>query len=130
MKNLSESLIIYRLKFKSKNSFDNAIQTLRFGQRMARYLESLQTSLRLEQSEPNYPTIKPPEINICQDDLVIYICSHEYTQGRQGSPITDITTERMAETMPLFPYYHYYEPFLRGIFGTNAELTVTTEKHA
>jgi hypothetical protein len=130
MEKPSESLVIYRLKFKSKDSFDNAIQTLRFGQRMGRYLESLQTSLRLEQSEPNYPTIKPPEINICQDDLVIYICSHEYTQGRQGSPITNITTERMAETRPLFPYYHYYEPFLRGIFGTNADLTVTTEKHA
>ena len=130
MENPSESLVIYRLKFKSKDSFDNAIQTLRFGQRMGRYLESLQTSLRLEESEPKYRTIKPPEINICQDDLVIYICSYEYTQGRQDSPITNIMTERMAETMPLFPYYHYYEPFLRGIFGTNADLKVTTEKHA
>ena len=130
MENPSESLVIYRLKFKSKDSFDNAIQTLRFGQKMGRYLESLQTSLRLEQSEPNYPTIKPPEINICQDDLVIYICSHEYTQARQGSPITNITNERMAETMPLVPYDHYYEPLMRGIFGTNAELTVTTEKYA
>ncbi len=131
MENPREYLVIYRLKFKSKDSYDKAIQTLRFGQRMGRYIESLQTSLRLQQSGPNYPTIKPPEINICQDDLVIYICSHEYMHSRQDSPVTNMMTQRMAETMPLFPQYHYYyEPFLRGIFGTVADLTVTTEKHA
>jgi hypothetical protein len=97
---------------------------------MGRYLESLQASLRLQQSEPNYPMIKPPEINICQDDLVIYVCSYEYIRGRQGSPITNIMTERMAEATPLFPRHYYYEPLLRGIFGTVADLSVTTEKYA
>jgi hypothetical protein len=76
--------------------------------------------------------IRPPEINICQDDLVIYICSYEYKQRRKCSPITNIMTEGMAETMPPFPhyYYYYYEPFLRGTFGTVADLTVTTEKYS
>jgi hypothetical protein len=73
--------------------------------------------------------ISPPEINICQDDLVIYICSYEYEQRRRGSLITNIMSEGMPETMPSFPHY-YYEPFLRGTFGTVADLTVTTEKYS
>jgi hypothetical protein len=130
MESPREVLVIYRLKFKSKDDFDKAVQTLRFGQNMGKYLESLQTSLRLQQSQPNYPMIRPPEINICQDDLVIYICSYEYEQRRKGSPITNIMTEGMAETMPPFPHYYYYEPFLRGTFGTVADVTVTTEKYS
>jgi hypothetical protein len=130
MENPRGSLLIYRLKFKSRDSFDRGIQTLRFGEKMGRYLESLQASLRLQQSEPNYRMIKPPEINICRDDLVIYICSYEYIRGRQDSPITNIMTERLAESVPLFPHHYYYEPLLRGIFGTVADLLVTTEKYA
>jgi hypothetical protein len=131
MKSPKEVLVIYRLKFKSKDDFEKGAQTLRFGQKMGKYLESLQTSFRLQQSQPNYPMIRPPEINICQDDLVIYICSYEYEQRRKGSPITNIMTEGMAGTMPPFPhYYYYYEPFLRGTFGTVADLTVTTEKYS
>jgi hypothetical protein len=129
MESPREVLVIYRLKFKSRYDFDKAAQTLRFGQKMAKYLESLQTSLRLRQSQPNYPMIAPPEINICQDDLVIYICSYEYVQRRKPSPITNMMTEGMAETMPSFPHnYCYYDPFLRGTFGTVADLTVTIEK--
>jgi hypothetical protein len=129
MKSPKEVLVIYRLKFKSKDDFEKGAQTLRFGQKMGKYLESLQTSLRLQQSQPNYPMISPPEINICQDDLVIYICSYEYEQRRRGSLITNIMSEGMPETMPSFPHY-YYEPFLRGTFGTVADLTVTTEKYS
>src|SRR5919108_1612915 len=128
MESPREVLVIYRLKFKSKDDFEKAAQTLRFGQKMSIYLESLQASLRLQQSQPNYPMIRPPEINICQDDLVIYICSYEYVQRRKGLPTTNIMTEGMAETMLPFPHYsYYYEPFLRGTFGRVADLTVTRE---
>jgi hypothetical protein len=126
MESPKEVLVIYRLKFKSKDDFEKGAQTLRFGQSMAKYLDSLQISLGLQQSQPNYPMIKPPEINICQDDNVIYICSYEYEQRGEGSRITNIMTGGTADTMPSFPYY--YEPFLRGSFGTVAEVRVTTEK--
>jgi hypothetical protein len=127
MESPREVLVIYRLKFKSKDDFEKGAKTLRFGQNMAKYLESLQTSLGLQQSQPNYPMTRPPEINICQDDLVIYICSYEYEQRGKGMPITNFMTGERSETMPPFHYY-YYEQFLRGTFGTIAEVTVTREK--
>ena len=131
MESPREVLVIYRLKFKSKDDFEKAAQTLRFGQKMGIYLESLQVSLRLQQSQPNYPIIRPPEINICQDDLVIHICSYEYdVRRRKGLPTTNIMTEGKAETMLPFPHYSYYEPFLRGTFGRVADLTVTTEEYS
>ena len=119
-----EVLVIYRLKFKSKDDFEKAKQTLRFGQNMGKYIESLQTSFGLGQPQPNYPMIRPPEINICQDDLVIYICSYEFEQPRKDSPIKNIMTREMAHTMPSFPYY--YEPFLRATFGAVVDMRITT----
>ena len=118
-----EVLVIYRLKFKSKEDFEKAAETLRFGQNMGKYLESLQMSLGLQQSQPNYYSlIRSPEINICRDDLVIYVCSHEYEQREKGLPITNIITEGMGDTIsPL----HYYEPFLKARFGAVAEVRVT-----
>jgi|SRR5919109_31402 hypothetical protein len=132
MESPREVLVIYRLKFKSKDDFEKAAQTLRFGQKMGIYLESLQASLRLQQSQPNYPMIRPPEINICQDDLVIYICSYEYdVQHRKGFRTTSIMTQDMADTIPPFAHYsYYYEPFLRATFGTVADLTVTAEEYS
>jgi hypothetical protein len=122
-----EVLVIYRLKFKSKDDFEKATQTLRFGQNIGKYIESLQASFGLQQPQPNYPMIRPPEINICQDDLVIYICSYEFEQPGKDSPIKNIMTGKMAETIPPFPYY-YYEPFLRTTFGRVADVSVTTGK--
>jgi hypothetical protein len=124
MENLKEILVIYRLKFQFKQDFEKAVQTLRFGQSIGKYLESLQMSFGPQQSEPNYPTIRPPEINICHDDFVVYICSHEYRQYGKALPISNIMTGGTAEAKSLFPYY--YEPFLRTSFGAVAEVTVTT----
>jgi hypothetical protein len=121
-----EVLVIYRLKFKSKDDFEKAAQMLRFGQNMGKYIESLQTAFGLQQPQPNYTMIRPSEINICQDDLVIYICSYEFEQHRKDSAIKNIMTGEMAESMPPFPYY--YEPFLRATFGTVADVRVTTGK--
>jgi hypothetical protein len=66
--------------------------------------------------------ITPPEINFCKDDLVIYVCSYELRQYMKGSASTDIVTHEMEERMPRFPYY--YELFLKGTFGTIAEISV------
>jgi hypothetical protein len=121
-----EVLVIYRLKFKSKDDFEKATQTLTFGQNIGKYIESLQTSFGLWKPQLNYPMIRPPEINICRDDLVIYICSFEFEQPRKDSPIKNIMTGEMAQTMPPFPYY--YEPFLRATFGTVADMSITREK--
>jgi hypothetical protein len=121
-----EVLVIYRLKFKSKDDFEKATQTLTFGENIGKYIESLQTSFGLRKPQLNYPMIRPPEINICQDDLVIYICSFEFEQPRKDSPIKNIMTGEMAQTMPPFPYY--YEPFLRATFGTVADMSITRGK--
>lgn len=126
MDTTSEVLVIYRIKFKSKDDFEKAAQVLRFGQNMGNYLESLQKSLGLSQSQPNYPMIRPPEINICQDDLIIYVCSYEYGRRKKGSVISNNMAGAFSETIPPFPYY--YEAFLKGTLGGVSDLTITTDK--
>jgi len=123
----NEVLVIYRLKFKSEHDFEKAVQTFRFGQNMGKYLESLQGSFGLQRPQPNYPVITPPEINFCKDDLVIYVCSYELAQSTKGSPNRDIIIEGIARTMPRFPYY--YEVFLKGTFGSVAEVSIATGEH-
>ena len=122
MEKPKEVLVIYRLKFKSEHNFEKAAQTLSFGQNMGNYLESLRRSFSLQRPQPDYPMITPPEINFCKDDLVIYVCSYELRQYMKGSANTDIITQGIAERMPRFPYY--YELFLKGTFGTTAEISV------
>jgi hypothetical protein len=122
MEKPKEVLVIYRLKFKSKHDFENAVQALRFGDNIGRYLESLQTSFMLKQPRSNYPMITPPEINFCKDELVIYLCSYEIRQYVKGSQDIDIITKGTAERMPRFP--HYYELFLKGTFGSVADISI------
>src|SRR5918992_500793 len=124
MEKQKEVLVIYRLKFKSEHNFEKAVQTLRFGQNMGKYLGSLRSSFALQGPQPDYPMITPPEINFCKDDLIIYICSYELRQHMKGSASTDIMMEEMAERMPRFPYY--YELFLKGTFGSISEISVAS----
>jgi hypothetical protein len=126
-KRKKDVLVIYRLKFKSEHDFQKAVQTLGFGQNMGKYLESLQGSFGLQRLQPNYPMVTPPEINFCKDDLVIYVCSYELAQSTKGSPNRDIFTEGIAQRMPRFPYY--YELFLKGTFGSVAEVSIATGEH-
>jgi hypothetical protein len=126
-KQKKEVLVIYRLKFKSEHDFEKAVQTFRFGQNMGEYLESLQRSFGLQRRQPNYPMITPPEINFCKDDLVIYLCSNELGHYAKGSPTTNITMKEIAESMPGFPYY--YEVFLKGTFGSIADVSIATGEH-
>ncbi len=123
-KRKKEALVIYRLKFKSEQDFEKAVQTFRFGQNMGKYLESLQGSFGLQRPQPNYTMITPPEINFCKDDLVIYVCSYELEQSTKGSLNRDIVFEGIAERMPRFP--HYYELFLKGTFGSVADVSIAT----
>ncbi len=128
MEKPKEILVIYRLKFKSQHDFEKAIQTLSFGQNMGKYIESLQRSFSLQLPQPNYPMITPPEVNFCKDDLVIYLCSYELRQYyTKSSLLRDTMMEAMAETMPRMPYY--YELFLKGTFGTVADISVTTSQY-
>ncbi len=116
-------LVIYRLKFTSKPSFDNAVEVFRFGEKLRMYIESLQRSFSLNPFEPNYPRITPPEINMCGDDLVIYICSYEdarYLKGYAG--IDSVMSKRTAENLPRLPYY--YEVFLKSTFGSVVDLSI------
>jgi hypothetical protein len=122
-----EALVIYRLKFKSEQDFEKAAQIFRFGQNMREYLESLQRSLGLQRSQPNYPVITPPEINFCKEDLVIYVCSYELGQYAKGSPNRNIMMQGVAERTPRFPYY--YEGFFKGTFGSIADVSIATEEH-
>ena len=122
----SEGLVIYRIMFKSKEHFDKAAQVLRFGENMGKYIESMQKSIGLIQSQSNYPKIRLPEINICPDDLIIYLCSYEFGQQKKGSVISNNITERFAETIPPLPYY--YEAFLKAAIGGISDLKITTEK--
>ena len=115
-------LVIYRLKFKSKPDFDNAVHFFRFGEKLRIYIDSLRRSFSLKPFEPNYPTITPPEINLCNDDLVIYMCSYEDTRYLKGYAGIDLLSKRTSENMPRLPYY--YELFLRGTFGPTAELSI------
>jgi hypothetical protein len=89
---------------------------------MGKYLESLQMSLGLQQSQSDYSMIRSSQTNICRNDLVIYVCSYEHEQSGKASPITTIMTEGMGETMSQF---HYYEPFLKASFGAVAEVRLT-----
>ena len=121
-----EGLVIYRIKFKSREDFDKAAQVLKFGQNMGKYLESLQKSLGFVQSQPNYPKIRSPEINVCPDDLVIFVCSFEFGRHKKRSVISNNITEGFTEVMPTLPYY--YEAFLKTALGGISDLTITTEK--
>jgi hypothetical protein len=123
-KRKKEVLVIYRLKFKSEHDFEKAVQTFRFGQNMGKYLESLQGAFGLQRPKPNYSMVTPPEINFCKDDLVIYVCSYELGRYTKGSPTRDIIMEGIGERMPRFPYY--YEVFLKGIFGSIADISIAT----
>jgi len=117
-------LVIYRLKFKSKPSFENAVQVLRYGENLRVYLESLQRSLSLKPFEPNYLTITPPEINLCKDDLVIYVCSYENAQYLKSSATIDVISQKTSQSMPRVPYY--YEIFLKSSFGSIADLSIVS----
>jgi|ERR671916_1228228 hypothetical protein len=115
-------LVIYRLKFKSKPDFDNGVHFFRFGEKLRIYIDSLQRSFSLKPFEPNYPMITPPEINLCNDDLVIYVCSYEDTRYLKAYTGLDLLSKRTSENMPRLPYY--YELFLRSTFGPSAELSI------
>jgi hypothetical protein len=117
-------LVIYRLKFKSKPSFENAIQAFRFGEKLGMYFESLERSLSLKPFEVNYPKIIPPEINLCKDDLVIYVCSYENAQYLKGPATIDVMSKRTSQSMPRPPYY--YELFLKSTFGSIADLSIAS----
>jgi hypothetical protein len=127
MEEPKEILVIYRLKFKSEHDFAEAVRTLRFGQKIGKYIESLQRSLALQLPQASYPMITPPEINLCKDDLVIYLCSYELRKYTKGSPARDTMTEGMAERMPQIPYY--YELFLKSTFGPIADVSIAASEH-
>ncbi len=115
-------LVIYRLKFKSQQAFDNAVEVFRFGEKLMAHMGSLQQSFRLKPFEPIYPTIDSPEINMCKDDFVIYVCSHEGSQYLKGYAGIDVMSKRFRENIPRLPYY--YELFLKSTFGSIADLSI------
>ncbi len=127
MEQPKEILVIYRLKFKSEHDFEQAVRTLRFGQNMGKYVESLQRSFAVQRPQASYPMITPPEVNLCKDDLVIYLCSYELRQYTKGSPARGTMTEGIAERMPRTPYY--YELILKGTFGPIADLSIAASEH-
>ena len=127
MEGQKEILVIYRLKFKSEHDFEQAVRTLRFGQNMGKYIESLQRSFAVQRPQASYPMITPPEVNVCKDDLVIYLCSYELRQYTKGSAAIDTMKEEMAERMPRIPCY--YELFLKGMFGPIADVSIATGEH-
>jgi hypothetical protein len=127
MEQPKEILVIYRLKFKSEYDFEQAIRTLRFGQNMGKYVESLQRSFAVQRPQASYPMITPPEVNLCKDDLVIYLCSYELRQYTKGSPARGTMTEGIAERMPRTPYY--YELILKGTFGPIADVSIAASEH-
>ena len=124
MENPKLVLVIYRLKFKSKPSFDNAIQSFQFGEKLGMYLESLERSFSLKPFEVNYPKIIPPEINLCKDDLVIYVCSYENAQYLKGAATIDVIPKTTGRSTPRPPYY--YELFLKSTFGSIADLSIAS----
>jgi hypothetical protein len=127
MEEPKEILVIYRLKFKSEHDFAEAVRTLRFGQEIGKYIESLQRSFALQLPQASFPMINPPEINLCKDDLVIYLCSYELRQYTKRSPARDTIAEGMAERMPRIPYY--YELFLKSTFGPIADVSIAASEH-
>ena len=124
MENPKLVLVIYRLKFKSKPSFDNAIQSFQFGEKLGMYLESLERSFSLKPFVVNYPKIIQPEINLCKDDLVIYVCSYENAQYLKGAATIDVIPKTTGRSMPRPPYY--YELFLKSTFGSIADLSIAS----
>ena len=127
MEKPKEILVIYRLKFKSEHDFEQAAKSLRFGQNMGKYVDSLQRSLAAQGLQASYPTITPPEVNLCKDDLVIYLCSYELRQYTKGSVAKDTMTEGIAERMARIPYY--YELILKGMFGQIADMSIAASEH-
>ena len=127
MEQPKEILVIYRLKFKSEHDFEQAVRTLRFGQNMGKYVESLQRSFAVQRPQASYPMITPPEVNLCKDDLVIYLCSYELRQYTKGSPARGTMTEGIAERMPRTPYY--YELILKGTFGPIADVSIAASEY-
>ena len=116
MDSTKQIFVIYRLKFKSENEFQSAVETMKIGQKFGEYLSSLQRSFLQRQSQRDLPIVTAaPEINLCKDDLVIYLCSDEIRQVQYGNEAT-------AQGTPRLPYY--YELLLEGTFGSFAELTV------
>jgi hypothetical protein len=126
MEKPKEILVIYRLKFKSEHDFEQAAKSLTFGQNMGKYVNSLQRSLAVQGPQASYPTINPPEVNLCKDDLVIYLCSYELRQYTKGPSARDAMMERMAQRTPRIPYY--YEVFLKGTFGRIADVWVAASE--
>lgn len=127
MEEPKEILVIYRLKFKSERDFEQAEQTLRFGENIGKYIESLQKSFALQRPQLSYPMITPPEVNLCRDDLVIYLCSYELRQYTKGSQARHTMMEGMADRMPRAPYY--YELFLMGSFRSIADVSIAASEH-
>lgn len=115
MENTKQVLVIYRLKFRSKDWFQSATETLNMGQKLQESLRSFQTSFALKDSQPNFPRFRDPEINICRDDLVIYLCSYEIRPFGHSDQAT-------TRGIPRAPYY--YELLLRGTFGSFAEISI------
>ncbi|MDQ4101092.1 MAG: hypothetical protein M3115_02770 [Thermoproteota archaeon] len=116
-------LVIYRLKFKSKQGFDNAVQVFQVGEKLNRYVESLEKSFFLKSFEPTYPATAPPEVNLCKDDLVIYVCSNEDADYLKGYAAIGSTPNKITKKMPRA--LHYYELFLKSTFGSIADLSIT-----
>ena len=127
MEEPKEILVIYRLKFKSERDFEQAEQTLRFGENIGKYIESLQKSFALQRPQLSYPMITPPEVNLCRDDLVIYLCSHELRQYTKGSQARHTMMDGMADRMPRAPYY--YEHLLMGSFRSIADVSIAASEH-
>jgi hypothetical protein len=121
-------LVIYRLKFKFEHDFEKAVQTFRFGQNMARYVESLQRSFALQHPGLDYPmiTTAPAEVNFCKEDLVIYLCSYELKQYTKTSPTPNNIIKGASVQMPRVPYC--YELFLKGTFGQTADVLVAASE--
>jgi hypothetical protein len=127
MERLKEILVIYRLKFKSDHDFDKAVQMFRFGQNIAKYVESFHRSFALQHPGLEYPAITtPPEVNFCTEDLVIYLCSYELKQYTKTLPTPGNITKGVSERMPRIPYY--YELFLKGTFGQIADVLVAASE--
>lgn len=122
MRRPRSTLVIYRLKFKSRESFDNAVQVFQMGEKLSKYVQSLQTAFSLKTLEPSFPAIAPPEINLCKDDLVIYVCSNEDADYLKGYAAVGSTPNKIAEKMPRV--LHYYEVFLTNTFGSIADLWI------
>jgi hypothetical protein len=103
----TETLVIYRLKFSSRQEFTKAIETVTIGKNLAEYIESFKRSTRIP------ITTETPEVNACHDDLCIYIVSKEL--------------EFHSNSNVFFPVnVGYYKPYLSGAFPS-AKIQATRE---